>query len=127
MFEQLAKEHPDTVYGKYARMGLAFLRAEGLRNRRVKAEPGTALALAKDLKEVITLFEPGHPLRSRALWHLARTQRAPTVPGDPEGTIRQLLAETNDGQMIREARDFLKETARRQRDARETIREGSQD
>lgn len=127
VFEQLAKEHPDTVYGKYAKVGLALLHAEALRNRRVKAEPGTYPALAKDLKEAITLFEAGHPLRSRALWHLARTQRAPTVAGDPEETIRQLLSETNDGQMIREARDFLKEMARHRQKAPENTGNDSQD
>lgn len=126
LFERLAREHPTTIYGKYARMALALLRADNLRNRRVKAEPGTYPGLAKELKVVITLFEPGHPLRSRTLWHLARTQQAPSVAGDPEETMRQLLGETNDGQMIREARNFLKEMARHRQKASETTGKDSQ-
>ncbi len=126
-FRTLAAKYPGTVYGKYARLALALRRAEALRSRRVKAAPGTYPGLAKDLKEASTLFEPGHPLRSRALWHLARTQRSPSVLGDPKETIRQLLTETHDGQMIREARDFLKEMARRGDETGGTVRGESQD
>ena len=112
VFERLANEYSDTVYGKYAKIGLLLRRIEQRRVDGIRAEPEALRDLATELRQAVTLFEAGHPLRSRALYYLAGVQRAPGVAGNPQQTIRQLLSETSDGQMTGMARQLLNDIIR---------------
>lgn len=105
IFEKLAEDFPDSAFGKYARMSLALRRAdpESWLPRRSEMDSGKFQALAADLKEAISLFKPGHPLRNRALFHLARVQPATGTESIFEQTLRQLSSETHDEYWIHTA------------------------
>ena len=91
-FERLAEDHPDTVYGRYAKIALA------LRPLELSRHPGGAIheaallvTIAQRLEEAIRPFPAGHPLRNRGLLELARLQRNPRVGGDAVQTVQLLL------------------------------------
>lgn len=108
-FERIVKDYPQSIYGKYAKTCLLLRRLERLSPTNT-APPARDLwpALVAELKDAATFFDAGHPLRSYALLHLARLQRALGANSKSEDTIRILLAESRDGYFVREANGLLR-------------------
>lgn len=89
LFEDLARDYADTVYGKYARVSLMLLRyRETFAAHNNKGGAAVWASVARELATVEGVFAGRHPLRERVLFHLAITR---ALSGDYAGARQSAL------------------------------------
>ena len=89
-FQELARDYPETVYGKYARVSLALMCFKETRaEHNIKGGPAVWNPVVNDLVGVKTLFTGRHPLREMVLYHLTS---ALVFSGDYAGARKSLAA-----------------------------------
>jgi len=72
-FERVASDYSETVHGQYARSALAIRTAVRARTHSERTDSKVDdVALAVELQAASSLFQEGHPMRTRTLFELAR-------------------------------------------------------
>jgi len=93
-FEDLARDYPETIYGKYAIVSLALMRFQDTVAEH--SDKGGAVVwepVARELAAAEKLFTGKHPLREKVLFRLAQVR---VVCGDYAGARKYLAAVKKD-------------------------------
>jgi hypothetical protein len=108
--ERLARDYPETVYGKYAIVSLALVRwKETFKEHNNKGEAEVWGPVAAELTKAATLFDGAHRLRERVLFDLARAHAFAGQSSEARRTAETLSSEFPDGEFGRKAQAMLAE------------------
>lgn len=107
VFEHLARDYSDTVYGKYASVSLALLRWKDTFRQHNKTGGSEVWGpVTRELEKASTVFEGAHPLRERVLFDLARAQILAGQSSEARRTVEILSRDFPNTEFGRKAKDI---------------------
>jgi len=109
VFQHIATEYPDSIYGKYAAMSVTMRSiSDAFDTSDLGKTAPKWLAACKELRVTADLFDRGHPLRSRALLRLARLQYSGRAYEHAQESIQLLLGESTEGYFVGQGNALLR-------------------
>ena len=117
-FQELARDYPETIYGKYALASLALMQyRETFAEHNNNGGAPVWSPVVEQLRAASQLLEASHPLRQKALFKLASAQVCAGSDDDAANTLEALRQEAPYGETGLDAARMLEGIERRRSEA----------